>query len=67
MKKQKIRGLRFGYVKFSGIGGYSEKMITELLENGVAIRGVEIRTGKYSARCRLLTITAPLKPPANTA
>ena len=46
MKKQKIRGLRFGYVKFSGIGGYSEKMITELLENGVAIRGVEIKDGK---------------------
>ena len=40
MKKNKVKGLRLGYVEFSGFGGYREKMITELLEDGIAVRNV---------------------------
>lgn len=32
--------LLFGSVEFSGIGGYREKMISELLENGIPVRRV---------------------------
>lgn len=35
-------GLYFGSVEFSGVGGYREKMISELLESGVSVRNVRI-------------------------
>lgn len=41
MKKNMIKGLRLGYVSFSGLGGYREKMISELLEDGIAVRNIE--------------------------
>lgn len=47
-KEKKIKGLRFGYVKFSGIGGYREKMISELLENGIAVRNIEVAEEEIS-------------------
>ncbi len=34
-------GLYFGSVKFSGIGGFREKMISELLENGISVRNIK--------------------------
>lgn len=48
MKKNKIRGLRLGYVSFSGIGGYREEMISELLENGIPVRNIEFPDGGIS-------------------
>lgn len=32
----------FGSVEFSGVGGYREKMLSELLESGVAVKNVRI-------------------------
>lgn len=34
-------GLLFGWVEFLGIGGFREKMISELLENGIPLRRVK--------------------------
>ena len=48
MKKIKIKGLHLGYVSFSGLGGYREKMISELLENGIAVRNIEFSEGGIS-------------------
>ncbi|MDE6728038.1 MAG: sporulation protein YqfD [Oscillospiraceae bacterium] len=45
---KKVKGLRFGYVTFSGIGGYHEEMISELLENGIAVRNIELADGGLS-------------------
>lgn len=38
----KKSGLLFGYVEFSGVGGYREKMLSELLESGVSVRNVRL-------------------------
>ncbi len=46
--KGKIRGLRFGYVRFTGIGGYLENMLSELFEEGIAVRNVEFSDGELS-------------------
>ena len=48
MKKIKIKGLRLGYVSFSGLGGYREKMISELLENGIPVRNIDFSDGGLS-------------------
>lgn len=48
MKKKRITGLHLGYVFFSGIGGYREKMISELLESGIAVRNIEFSDGGIS-------------------
>lgn len=45
MKKEKTRGLYLGRVRFSGMGGYQEKMISQLLEKGITLRGVRIKDG----------------------
>lgn len=45
---EKSRGLYFGRVSFSGIGGYQEKMISELLESGVVLRRVMTAGGTVS-------------------
>lgn len=45
---KKIRGLRFGYVRFTGIGGYREKMASELLEEGIPVRALEFPEGGIS-------------------
>lgn len=46
--KNGIKGLRLGYVSFSGLGGYSEKMISELLEEGIAVRNIRFTDGGIS-------------------
>ena len=53
MKKIKIKGrrpkgLRLGYVSFSGLGGYREKMISDLFEEGISVRNIEFRDGTVS-------------------
>lgn len=48
MKENRIKGLRLGYVAFSGLGGYSEKMISELLESGISVRNVTFSEEKIS-------------------
>lgn len=45
---RKIKGLKLGYVTFSGIGGYPNDMLSELLEDGIAVRNVEFSEGKIS-------------------
>lgn len=48
MKKVKsgdTRGLRLGSVEFCGIGGYCEEMLSELFEDGVAVRNVKAADG----------------------
>lgn len=42
---EKIKGLYLGYVTFSGLGGYYEEMLSELLELGVAVRNVTFSDG----------------------
>lgn len=44
-KPPKIRGLFLGRVEFSGIGGYPEKMLSELLSLGIKLRGVRYSGG----------------------
>lgn len=44
----KIKGLRLGYVEFSGLGGYCEEMISELLEDGVSVRNIKFSEGEIS-------------------
>lgn len=44
----KIKGLYLGYVTFSGLGGYYEEMLSELLENGIAVRNIEFSEGGIS-------------------
>ena len=46
--KNRIKGLRLGYVSFSGLGGYREKMISELLEDGISVRNIEFSDGMIS-------------------
>lgn len=45
MKKEKT-GLYFGLVSFSGLGGFQEKMLSELLDEEIQVRGVHFADGK---------------------
>lgn len=45
MKKEKT-GLYFGLVDFSGFGGFQEKMLSELLNEEISVRGVRFEDGK---------------------
>ncbi len=54
-KQEKIRGLPFGYVRFSGIGGFQEQFVSELLDKGVKLRNVSISDGRISG------VVSPLK------
>lgn len=45
---KKIKGLKMGYVVFSGIGGYPESMLSDILEEGIAVRNIEFSEGKIS-------------------
>ena len=40
MKSRLKSGLFFGTVGFEGVGGFPEKMVSELLENGVVMRKI---------------------------
>ena len=43
---KKNKGLRLGSVSFTGLGGYTEKMLSEVLENGIAVRNIVLSDGK---------------------
>lgn len=45
MKKEKT-GLLFGQVSFSGLGGFQEKMLSELLADDIRVRGVRFADGR---------------------
>lgn len=45
MKKEKT-GLYFGLVSFSGFGGFQEKMLSELLNEEIRVRGVRFEDGR---------------------
>lgn len=45
MKTEK-RGMNFGLVSFSGLGGFQEKMLSELLDNEIRVYGVRFSEGK---------------------
>lgn len=47
-KNDKIKGLRMGYVKFSGLGGYRGDMLSELLENGIPVRNITVSDEEIS-------------------
>lgn len=46
--REGVRGLYFGSVSFSGFGGFQEKMVSELLESGVILRGVRTDGGRIT-------------------
>ena len=48
MKSRLKSGLFFGTVGFEGVGGYPEKMVSELLENGVVMRNVRLLASEIS-------------------
>lgn len=48
MKREETRGFYLGRVRFSGIGGYQEKMLSQLLEMGITLRGVRVNGGVIS-------------------
>lgn len=43
--------LFFGEVGFAGVGGFPEKMVSELLENGVVMRKTEMSASEISGEC----------------
>ena len=47
-KNDKVKGLRMGYVKFSGLGGYRGDMLSELLEDGVPVRNITVSDEEIS-------------------
>lgn len=50
MKKNKS-GLFFGTAEFHGIGGFPEKMVSELLENSVILRNVRLSESEIHGEC----------------
>ncbi len=42
------RAMPLGWVEFSGIGGFQEQFISELLEKGIRLRGVHIENGQLN-------------------
>lgn len=48
--RQESTSLLWGYVCFSGIGGYQEKMISDLLENGITVRKIRFSEGSVSGQ-----------------
>lgn len=51
MKNNRKSGLFFGSAEFYGVGGFPEKMISELLEKGIAIRNVRLLGGEAFGEC----------------
>ena len=43
---QEKNNLFFGSVEFEGLGGYREKMISELIEKGIHIRNTRFLDGR---------------------
>lgn len=44
-------GLYFGSVEFSGVGGFPEKMTSDLLADGVVLRNVRLTASEISGAC----------------
>lgn len=58
-----MRGLTLGFVEFSGIGGFQESFVSELLDNGVKLKNVKISGGRITGAVsplsyRLAAVTA---------
>ena len=51
MKSRLKSGLFFGTVGFEGVGGFPEKMVSALLENGVVMRNVRLLASQISGEC----------------
>lgn len=47
-KEKPPQGLYLGRVHFSGMGGYQEKLLSQLLENGITLRKVKVSDGIIS-------------------
>ena len=45
MTRENTHEFYLGQVRFSGIGGYPEKMLSQLLEMGITLRGVRVKGG----------------------
>ncbi len=53
MKKKELKrkhGFYLGYAEFSGIGGFTEQFISELLEKGIPLSRVKMSNGTVTAR-----------------
>ncbi|MCI7692595.1 MAG: hypothetical protein MSR67_09480 [Oscillospiraceae bacterium] len=50
MKSRLKSGLSFGTVGFEGVGGFPEKMVSALLENGVVLRKSCCREARISRK-----------------
>ena len=55
MKSRLKSGLFFGTVGFEGVGGFPEKMVSELLKNGVVMRNVRLLASEISGECSPFT------------
>lgn len=58
-----MRGLALGFVEFSGIGGFQESFVSELLDSGVKLRNVRMSGGRITGAVsplsyRLAAVTA---------
>ncbi len=58
-----MKGLTLGYVEFSGIGGFQESFVSELLNSGIKLRKVKISGGRITGAVsplsyRLAAVTA---------
>lgn len=51
MKNNRKSGLFFGTVGFEGVGGFPEKMVSELLENGIVMREITLSGSGISGEC----------------
>lgn len=49
MTKASPQGMPLGWVEFSGIGGFQESFISELMEKGIRLKRVKIADGKLRA------------------
>lgn len=43
-----MKGLTLGYVEFSGIGGFQESFVSELLDSGIKLRRVTVSGGRIT-------------------
>ncbi|MGN0649593.1 MAG: sporulation protein YqfD [Oscillospiraceae bacterium] len=47
-KPYRIRGFGLGYVRFSGIGGFQEQFVSEVMNSNIKIRGIQYSGGIIS-------------------
>ena len=61
MKSRLKSGLFFGTVGFEGVGGFPEKMVSALLENGVVMRNVRLTGARLSGKITSIEFTETLE------